>query len=109
MTSSPLLRTAVPPALDPAYGEDQLVWVTTRALGRTVLLTGLLLVLGVALGRVDLVLLAAPLAVGAAIGMRRMPRAVPELTVDADDEHVVEGGRVTAGLTVTNPDVIAYD
>ena len=106
----PSLRAAVPPGM-PAADEGWAVpaWVPTRALGRTVLLTGLLLVLGVALGRVDLVLLAAPFAVGAAIGLRRMPRSAPELTVDAAEEHIVEGGSVGAGLTVANADVINYD
>ncbi|MGW4947231.1 DUF58 domain-containing protein [Actinoplanes sp. NPDC004185] len=104
------MRAAVPPQVPAAdEGWAAPVWVPTRALGRTVLLTGLLLVLGVALGRVDLVLLAAPFAVGAAIGLRRMPRSAPELTVDADEEHIVEGGSVGAGLTVANPDVIPYD
>jgi uncharacterized protein (DUF58 family) len=106
----PSLRAAVPPpgsAADEGWAAP--AWVPTRALGRTVLLTGLLLVLGVALGRVDLVLLAAPFAVGAAIGLRRMPRSAPELTVDATEEHIVEGGSVGAGLTVTNPDAIPYD
>ncbi|MEU8235756.1 DUF58 domain-containing protein [Actinoplanes sp. NPDC048967] len=104
------MRAAVPPQ-GPAADEGWAApaWVPTRALGRTVLLTGLLLVLGVALGRVDLVLLAAPFAVGAAIGLRRMPRSAPELTVDANEEHIVEGGSVGAGLTVANPDVIPYD
>lgn len=106
----PSLRAAVPP---PASAGDEgwaaPAWVPTRALGRTVLLTGLLLVLGVALGRVDLVLLAAPFAVGAAIGLRRMPGSAPELTVDAAAEHIVEGGSVGAGFTVANPDVISYD
>ncbi|GAA3911681.1 DUF58 domain-containing protein [Actinoplanes auranticolor] len=104
------MRTAVPlqaPAADEGWAAP--AWVPTRALGRTVLLTGLLLVLGVALGRVDLVLLAAPFAIGAAIGLRRMPRSAPELTVDAAEEHIVEGGSVGAGLTVANPDVISYD
>lgn len=108
MTEQPSLRTAVPAAAAPDEDPGP-AWLTTRALGRTVLLTGLLLVLGVALGRVDLVLLAAPFAVGAAIGLRRMPRATPEVTVDTDGEHVVEGGRVGAAVTVTNPDVLAYD
>ena len=104
----PPLRSAVPPVApaDPGAGP---VWVPTRALGRSVLLTGLLLVLGVALGRVDLVLMAAPFAIGTAIGLRRMPRATPELTVTADEEHVVEGGHIEASVTVANPDVIAYD
>ena len=106
----PSLRAAVPPSASAAdEGWAAPAWVPTRALGRTVLLTGLLLVLGVALGRVDLVLLAAPFAVGAAIGLRRMPRSAPELTVDATEEHIVEGGSVGAGLTVANPDVIPYD
>ena len=97
---------------DPSPSPDEgsgPAWVPTRALGRTVLLTGLLLVLGVALGRVDLVLLAAPFAIGAAVGLRRMPRSAPEVTIDSGDEYVVEGGRVDAALTVSNPDVIAYD
>ena len=96
VTDSPLLRTAVPPADEPGEGWAGPAWVPTRALGRTVLLTGLLLVLGVALGRVDLVLLAAPFAIGAAFGLRRLPRSAPEVLIDADDEHLVEGGRVNA-------------
>jgi uncharacterized protein (DUF58 family) len=110
MTEQPPLRAAVPaaePVADDGWSAP--VWVPTRALGRTVLLTGLLLVLGVALGRVDLVLLAAPFAVGAAIGLRRMPRSAPDVAIDADGEHIVEGGHVDAALTVTNPDVIPYD
>jgi uncharacterized protein (DUF58 family) len=104
------LRAAIPPAEQPG-GESWVgpAWVPTRALGRAVLLTGLLLVLGVALGRVDLVLLAAPFAVGAALGLRRTPRSAPEVIIDADEEHLVEGGRVQAGLTVVNPDLIPYD
>ncbi len=111
MTDSPPLRTAVPPPSVAAPFVDGPMWVPTRALGRSVLLTGLLLVLGVALGRVDLVLLAAPFAIGAAIGLRRMPRSAPEVTIDSDDEAtvLVEGGTVTAALTVSNPDVIPYD
>jgi uncharacterized protein (DUF58 family) len=110
MTDFPPLRSAVPQS-DPSAEESWSApaWVPTRALGRTVLLTGLLLVLGVALGRVDLVLLAAPFAVGAAIGLRRMPRSAPEVAIDADQEHLVEGGRVDAALTVSNPDLISYD
>jgi uncharacterized protein (DUF58 family) len=29
--------------------------------------------------------------------------------IDADEEHLVEGGRVAASLTVANPDVVPYD
>ncbi|GAA2880741.1 hypothetical protein Acy02nite_20580 [Actinoplanes cyaneus] len=84
-------------------------WAPTRALGRSVLLTGLLLLLGVALGRVDLVLLAAPFAIGAALHLRRRPESVPEVTITADETYLVEGGAVQAGLTVANPDALGYD
>jgi len=110
MTDQPPLRTAVPPPapeqLETWSGPS---WVPTRALGRAVLLTGVLLVLGVVLGRVDLVLLAAPFAIGTAIHLRRTPRSAPELIIDADEEHLVEGGHVTASVTVSNPDVVPYD
>jgi uncharacterized protein (DUF58 family) len=110
MTDRLTLRHAVPQSAA-ADGESWSapVWVPTRALGRSVLLTGLFLLLGVALGRVDLVLLAAPFAIGAAIGLRRMPRSAPELAITADEEHIVEGGHVDAAVTVSNPDVIPYD
>ncbi|BEL09833.1 hypothetical protein Q0Z83_080240 [Actinoplanes sichuanensis] len=108
MTDLLRLRPAVPGA-GTAESSSGPVWAPTRALGRTVLLTGLLLLLGVALGRVDLVLLAAPFAIGAAINLRRTPVSAPEITISADESHLVEGGEVEAGLTVANPDSIDYD
>ncbi len=110
MTDQPPLRTAVPPlAAESAESWSGPAWVPTRALGRSVLLIGVLLVLGVVLGRVDVVLLAAPFAIGTAINLRRTPRAAPELTIDADEDHLVEGGHVTASVTVANPDVVPYE
>jgi uncharacterized protein (DUF58 family) len=105
------LRPAVPvpDALEAEPVEEGPRWVPTRALGRAVLLTGLLLVLGVALGRVDLVLLGAPFAIGAAVHLRRRPGSAPQVLIGADDAHVVEGGEVAAGLTVVNPDQVGYD
>ena len=84
-------------------------WAPTRAFGRAVLLSGLFILLGVALGRVDLVVLAAPFAIGATLGLRRRPRAAPTLRVAVGGENLVEGGRVDVALTVTNSDVISYD
>ena len=55
--------TDQPPEVEVTSG-----WVPTRAFGRMVLLTGFLLVLAVFLRRPDLVVLAAPLAIGAALG-----------------------------------------
>src|SRR2546429_135026 len=48
-------------------------WVPTRALGRAILVAGLLLLLAAVFGRVDLVVLAAPFALGTALSLRRRP------------------------------------
>ncbi|SDY73523.1 Uncharacterized conserved protein, DUF58 family, contains vWF domain [Micromonospora pattaloongensis] len=103
------LRAAVP---GPDAGEPEALapeWAPTRALGRAVLLTGLLLIAGVLLGRVDLVVLATPFALGTAYAMRRRPSAAPLVRLDADDAQLVEGGVVTATVTVGNPDRVHYD
>jgi uncharacterized protein (DUF58 family) len=84
-------------------------WAPTRAFGRAVLLSGLFILLGVALGRVDLVVLAAPFAIGATLGLGRRPRAAPTVRVQAGEENLVEGGLVEVTITVTNPDVVPYD
>ncbi|MEV1288988.1 DUF58 domain-containing protein [Micromonospora sp. NPDC049679] len=81
----------------------------TRALGRAVLLTGLLLIAGVLLGRVDLIVLATPFALGTGYALRRRPSAAPELRLAADDVHLIEGGLVTGTVTVGNPDAVTYD
>lgn len=107
----PTLRAAVPsPEPDEDPGGTGPRWVPARALGRAVLLTGLLLVAGVALGRVDVVLLAAPFAIGVAVGLRRRPVAAPELALVSDENQVVvEGGDVTGELVVANRDMVGYD
>ncbi|WP_428961861.1 DUF58 domain-containing protein [Micromonospora fluostatini] len=84
-------------------------WTPTWALGRAVLLTGLLLIAAVLLGRVDLVVLATPFALGTAYALRRRPAAGPQLWLTADDGHLVEGGEVTATATVGNPEQAGYD
>ncbi|MBM7492534.1 uncharacterized protein (DUF58 family) [Micromonospora luteifusca] len=90
---------------EPAAG-----WAPTRALGRAVLLAGLLLVAGVLLGRVDLIVLAAPFALGTAYALRRRPTALPQVWITSgDDGPLVEGGEVTAAVSVGNPDVVDYD
>ncbi|MFF5174444.1 DUF58 domain-containing protein [Micromonospora sp. NPDC000089] len=84
-------------------------WAPTWALGRAVLLTGLLVIGAVLLGRVDLVVLAVPFALGTAYGLRRRPVAVPVLEIGADDAHLVEGAALTGRVTVGNPDAVGYD
>lgn len=115
MTDATTLRSAVPgdEASRPAEtdhgfpaGPD---WAPTRAFGRAVLLTGLLLVAGVLLGRVDLIVLAVPFALGTAYAMRRRPGAPPQVVVTAEDNYLVEGGRISGDITVTNPEPVDYD
>ena len=80
--------TDQPPEVDVTSG-----WVPTRAFGRMVLLTGFLLVLAVFLRRPDLVVLAAPLAIGAALGLWRRPQAAPAVRVTTPTPAVSEGAR----------------
>ncbi|MEU3453944.1 DUF58 domain-containing protein [Micromonospora sp. NPDC006766] len=84
-------------------------WEPTRALGRAVLLTGLLLIAAVLLGRIDLVVLATPFALGTAYGLRRRPSALPELEIVTGEAQLVEGAPMTATVVVANPDTVSYD
>ncbi|MFV2085295.1 DUF58 domain-containing protein [Micromonospora sp. LOL_021] len=84
-------------------------WQPTRALGRAVLITGLLLIIGVILGRVDLVALAAPFALGTAYALRRRPAAAPVLDLGAVDANLVEGNQVGARAAAANPADADYD
>jgi uncharacterized protein (DUF58 family) len=110
--SQPPLRPAVPSSREPGV-ELRLMppdWVPTRALGRAVLLTGLLLLGAVLLGRVDLVVIAAPFALGTAAALRRRPKTLPQLRLALlDDQLVVEGAEVSASAQVGNQDVVDYD
>ncbi|MFD0968674.1 DUF58 domain-containing protein [Plantactinospora endophytica] len=84
-------------------------WVSTRALGRAVLLTGLFLVAGALLGRADLVVLAAPFALGTAYALRRRPEHPPEIAIGVDDTNLVEGAGLVGGISVGNRDDVGYD
>ncbi|MEU5549612.1 DUF58 domain-containing protein [Micromonospora sp. NPDC047793] len=84
-------------------------WTPTAALGRAVLLTGLLLAAAVLLGRVDLVVLAVPFALGTAYALRRRPTELPQVWISADEAHLVEGGEVSGTVSVGNPGTVPYD
>ncbi len=103
------LRPAVPPD-QPRHLRDALRrWAPTRAFGRTVLVVGLLLVMAVVLGRADLVVLAAPFAMGAALGIWRRPSRLPLVQAWLGADFIGEGGQVPARLSVANPDELRYD
>jgi len=96
--------TDLPPEIEVTAG-----WVPTRAFGRAVLLTGLLLVGAVFLRRTDLVVFAAPLALGAALGLWRRPTAAPAVQVTTTTPTVSEGTELNASMTISNRDPIRYD
>ncbi|WFE50242.1 DUF58 domain-containing protein [Micromonospora sp. WMMD1155] len=99
-----------PTVSSPTEPEPAAGWAPTPALGRAVLLAGLLLVAGVLLGRVDLIVLAAPFALGTAYALRRRPTALPQVWITSgDDGPLVEGGDATAAVSVGNPDTVDYD
>jgi uncharacterized protein (DUF58 family) len=85
------------------------VWTPTRAFGRAVLLTGMLIMLAVALGRLDLVALATPFAIGVAWSLRARPYREPVVAIGVPTDPAAEGGPTQAALTVVNPNPIGLD
>ena len=92
------LRPAAPgDGAGPRHLKDALRrWAPTPAFGRAVLIVGVLLATAMLLGRVDLVVLAAPFAFGAALGIWRRPSRVPLVTVRVHQlgDHAADGGEV---------------
>jgi uncharacterized protein (DUF58 family) len=114
VTAGPVIRPAVPGqrrAAAPAGVPEEAspVWTPTPALRRAVLVTGLLLLAGALLGRVDLVVLAAPFALGTAYALRRRPTHPPEVGIGVDDTNLVEGSRLVAAIGVGNRNDVNYD
>lgn len=97
------------PRPEPAEAPDEEQWVPTRALSRGVLIAGVLLLGAVLLGRADLVVLAAPLALGVAFGLARRPTGTPGLRLSTMEALPVEGGDVGATIEVENRDEVGYD
>jgi uncharacterized protein (DUF58 family) len=85
------------------------MWSATPALARAVLVTGVLAVAGVLFGRPDIVLLAAPIALGTAWALRRRPAEAPTVGVEAADAGVMEGAEVSATVSATNPGAVGFD
>jgi uncharacterized protein (DUF58 family) len=83
-------------------------WLPTKAFGRALLLTGLLLVVGVVGGRVDLAVLATPFALGAALAYWRRPARLLA-GLDSGDEALAEGQALTLRATVGNPGPVPVD
>ncbi|HEY7224519.1 MAG TPA: DUF58 domain-containing protein [Micromonosporaceae bacterium] len=109
------VRPAAPPRdLAPAATSVQTAsegpnWVPTRALGRAVLFCGSAIIVGVFLGRLDLIVIAAPFAIGAAVGLRRRPTRAPVVAVEMEQETASEGEEVSIGLEMSNVDDTRLD
>lgn len=87
-------------------------WRPTAALARAVAVGAALLLAGVLLRRSDLVVLAAPLLLGAGLGLAARPADGPGLTLAGPVDALLEGGRATVVATVDAPagvDVAAVD
>jgi len=84
-------------------------WQPTRALRRVVGLVCLLLILAVAFGRPDLVVLALPLLTGTLWALRHRPEVTAEVTVSASESQVGEGERFDVTVSVTNPGKVRYE
>ena len=104
-----MLRPAVPPAQQAAQEELTQDWQPTRALGRALLVCGMLLVGAVLFGRIDLVVLAVPFAVSVAWGLSRRPVTVPGLRLATSEEYATEGSELATTLAMANRDVVSYD
>jgi uncharacterized protein (DUF58 family) len=88
---------------------DREIWTPTRALRRGVFVAGIVLVAAIVMGRLDLVILAAPFAIGTAASLRRRPTMLPRLRVHHSGTFVSEGAPVELAVTVGNPDSVPMD
>ena len=84
-------------------------WAGTRALGRTVVIVGTLALIGILLGRLDLLALVAPFAFATAWALRRRPSDGPTVTISMPHHLAVEGEDIAATVTVANPDPVDLD
>jgi len=81
----------------------------TRALGRAVLVAGVLVFVAVLTGRFDLVVLAVPFAIGTAISLVRRPGRAPTVEVTAAEPFLVEGDNLDVTVGIGNPNSTGFD
>ncbi|HYT10561.1 MAG TPA: DUF58 domain-containing protein [Mycobacteriales bacterium] len=79
-------------------------WRPTAALGRAVGTGGGLLLVAVLLRRADLVVLAGPLLIGAALALAGRPHGAPSVRLSVPSRALLEGQRITATVTVSSDD-----
>src|SRR5262249_19675998 len=84
-------------------------WAPTRALGPAVVLVGVCVLIAVTLGRLDLVVLACPFALGTAWSLRNRPGGAPSVSVGIVEESAAEGDQVNVVMAVRNPNTTRVD
>jgi uncharacterized protein (DUF58 family) len=111
----PQIRYAIPrlagrldPMIEAPEGTPE-GWAPTKALGRAALLVALFVIAAMVFGRIDLVVLAVPFALGSALALSRRPERAPEVRITVAESFLGEGGEVHATLSAYNADVTAYD
>lgn len=101
------LRPDSPRPVARAHAEPPVTWRRTPALTRAVALVAVCLLVSVAFGRIDLVLIAAPFAIGTAALLQQRPTRPPEARLVAHDEATTaEGATAAASLMVFNPEPV---
>jgi uncharacterized protein (DUF58 family) len=96
------------PEAQPVVGEPT-DWSPTRALGRAVLLVALFALVAVFTRRPDMVVLAAPIAIGAALGLWRRPRSAPQAHLTLHDPVLAESSSLRGSIDIANHDQMRYD
>lgn len=84
-------------------------WAPTRALGRAVLFVGACVLVAVILGRLDLIVLASPFALGTGWALRHRPTLAPSVRVEVLDDSAAEGERLSVVMMVSNPNPVRVD
>lgn len=75
-------------------------WAPTRALTRGIGIAVLAVLVAIALGRPELVLVALPFALGTALSLTSRPAALPRVSLELEQPTTVEGGPVSARVRV---------
>lgn len=83
-------------------------WLPTAALGRATLVAASGLTFAVVFGSPVLLILAAPLTLFAAMGLRHMPSTTPAVQVDMDHHLLHEGQGTVSRLTLTDDEDVEH-
>jgi uncharacterized protein (DUF58 family) len=84
-------------------------WSPTRALGRAVIIIGFCVLVAVVIGRIDLIVIAAPFALGTTWALRNRPTIAPSASLELLDDAAAEGDKFRVAMSVSNPNPVRLD